>query len=218
MWLKYLASVFWVRVCVIWMLVGASYFEGVLWCHPPLLTSRTSLEGRRGGWWVLAAPSLILQLLVLSLVVCSSLWPHPPSTCPDPAHHHHHHLPSSITSTPRPLPPQAAQALPRLLWAFPPLRALFLFFFCSGRGPLSVVVLLHACPVFLHVSSPPAAAIQRRWRRRCWWWWWWCSVSLPSSLLFASSLLCSVNPHCLVVMFELTWMLLFGFSACGSIF
>lgn len=29
---------------------------------------------------------------------------------------------------------------------------------------------------------------------------------------------CSVNPHCLVVLFELTWMLLFGFSACGSFF
>ena len=29
---------------------------------------------------------------------------------------------------------------------------------------------------------------------------------------------CSVNPHCLVILFKLTWMLLFGFGACGSFF
>lgn len=121
--------------------------------------------------------------------------PRPPP--PPPLLHHLH--PTAPPFSGGSGSPSAALSTP------PPSRSfVFFLFFCSGRGPLSVVVLLHACPVFLHVSSPPAAAIQRRWRRRCWWWWWWCSVSLPSSLLFASSLLCSVNPHCLVVMFELT--------------
>lgn len=118
--------------------------------------------------------------------------------------------PTTTTSPPPSPPPHGPSLLRRLrlsLGCFEhslPSRSFVFFVFCSGRGPLSVVVLLHACPVFLHASSPPcrrhpkevAAAVL-------------VVVvvvfgQLTSSLLFASSLLCSVNPHCLVVLFELT--------------
>lgn len=120
--------------------------------------------------------------------------------------------PTTTTSPPPSPPPHGPSLLRRLrlsLGCFehsPPFALFFCFFFARGGG---LSALWCCCMLALSSSTPrppPAAAIQRRWRRRrrCWWWWWWCSVSLPSSLLFASSLLCSVNPHCLVVLFELT--------------
>lgn len=69
--------------------------------------------------------------------------------------------PTTTTSPPPSPPPHGPSLLRRLrlsLGCFehsPPFALFFCFFFCSGRGPLSVVVLLHACPVFLHASSPP---------------------------------------------------------------
>lgn len=96
--------------------------------------------------------------------------------------------PTTTTTSPPPSPPPHGPSLLRRLrlslgcfeHSLPFALFCFFFVFCSGRGPLSVVVLLHACPVFLH-ASPPPAAIQRRWRRRCWWWWW-CSVLSPLCL------------------------------------
>lgn len=109
------------------------------------------------------------------------------------------HTPSS---PPRPFPPQAAQATPWLLWA-----PSFIFLFCccnsSGRGSLGVVV---CCMLALSSSSP-----------LCWRLGGGGGGVKPA---YAPCLqpFCSVNPHCLVILFKLTWMLLFGFGACGSFF
>lgn len=74
--------------------------------------------------------------------VCSSLWPHP-----------------LLTST-APFPPQAAQAIPWLLWA-PFLYFLLCCCNSSGRGVSRRCGVLHACPVFL--LAPLLAARRRQW-------------------------------------------------------
>lgn len=72
--------------------------------------------------------------------------PRPPP--PPPLLHHLH--PTAPPSSGGSGSPSAALSTPSPSRSF-----VFFFVFCSGRGPLSVVVLLHACPVFLHASSPP---------------------------------------------------------------
>lgn len=86
----------------------------------------------------------------------------------------------------------------------PFLQQLFVAALAQGAGgPLSVAV---CCMLALSSSSPPSA-------------------NNPVEVLFRGDVLvsfvqpfCYVNPHCLVSLFELTWMLLFGFSACGSFY
>lgn len=73
-------------------------------------------------------------------------------------------------------------------------------FFC-GAGTSQRCGVLHACPVFL--LAPSAGNLKEVVRAF--------GQLMPPSCC----LVCSVNPHCLVILFELTWMLLFGFSACG---
>lgn len=65
---------------------------------------------------------------------------------------------------------------------------------------------LHACPVFLLTHSPEEEVLVAG------------GEPPPPPPAPRLQPFCSVNPHCLVVLFELTWMLLFGFSACGFFF
>lgn len=141
----------------------------------------------------------------------SRWWCHPPSI---PSSHFlfcHWCLFLSLT-TPHPLPhlhspsplPQAMAAQASSLGCFKPFFVLFfLLQQLGGRGSFSIVV---CCMLALSSSSP-----------LCW------RVGGGGGGVkpaYAPSLqpLSSVNPHCLVILFELTWMLLFGFGACGSFF
>lgn len=91
-------------------------------------------------------------------------------------------LPLLPPSPPQPFPPQAAQANP-LAALSPPLQQL-------GAAASQRCGVLHACPVFL--LAPLLAA--RRWR----------GVFAVSAYAPCLQPFCSVNPHCLVVLFELT--------------
>lgn len=152
--------------------------------------SRTSWRGRTLDDGVIHHPyHLAISCSVTG--ACSSLWPHPTPF---------------LTSTALPPLPQAMAAQASSLGCFKPFFCFFCFVFLQqlrGRGSLSVVV---CCMLALSSSSP-----------LCW------RVGGGGGGVkpaYASSLqpLSSVNPHCLVILFELTWMLLFGFGACGSFF
>lgn len=79
----------------------------------------------------------------------------------------------------------------------------FFFFFFLQQGASQRCGVLHACPVFL------LAPLLATWSR-------WSGVSLRP--LLASSLSVQLTLIAWSYCFELTWMLLFGFGACGSFF